>query len=122
MSFDTTTGPSGAIAGSSSDWVCLSIVVPAHAEDRLIDFLLSAPADSRIEFSMHAVAARGPFVAMQPGEEEVRGFASRVEATLLLSDAECSRVLPNIRELLSGTDGGYWLTPVLAAGRFRRAG
>lgn len=103
------------------DWVCLNVVVPSHAEDRLIDYLMSVPAEESIEFSMHHVAARGPFVSMQPGEESVRGFASRVEATLLLSRSACVRVLPRIREVLQGTDGGYWITPVGDAGRFGRA-
>jgi hypothetical protein len=97
--------------------VCLTLLVPWHAEHRLIDFLL-AQGDAGIEFSMHTVAARGPLVHMQDGDEQVRGYASRVEAKLILPQAQVGQLLRSLDQLLCGSDGGYWLTPVQAYGRF----
>jgi hypothetical protein len=97
--------------------VCLTLLVPLHAEERLIDFLL-AQTDAAIEFSMHTVAARGPLVHMQPGQEQVRGYATRVEAKLMLPERQLPRLLQRVQRLLAGTDGGWWVTRVAAFGQF----
>jgi hypothetical protein len=91
--------------------------VPLHAEERLIDFLL-AQTDATIEFSMHTVAARGPLVHMQPGQEQVRGYATRVEAKLILPQHLLPRLMPGVQCLLAGTDGGWWITRVVSVGQF----
>lgn len=101
--------------------VCLTLLVPQHAEERLIDFLLAYTGqglDDDIEFSMHPVVARGPLVQMAAGEEQVRGYARRIEAKLLLPADVLRRLLPSIQDLLAGTDGGYWVTQVMSFGQF----
>jgi hypothetical protein len=97
--------------------VCLTLLVPVHAEDRVIDFLLSHD-DTGIEFSMHNVAARGPLVRMAANDERVRGFATRVEVKLILDSATCERLIPALSELLAGVHGGYWVTSVHAFAPF----
>ncbi|MFM2065332.1 MAG: hypothetical protein RLZZ584_241 [Pseudomonadota bacterium] len=99
--------------------VCLTLLVPLHAEERLIDFLL-AQTDAAIEFSMHSVAARGPLVHMQPGEDQVRGHATRVEAKLILPEPLLAHLMPRLERLLAGSDGGWWITRVGAFGQFGR--
>jgi hypothetical protein len=97
--------------------VCLTLLVPVHAEDRVIDFLL-AHDDTGIEFSMHNVAARGPLVRMAANDERVRGFATRVEVKLILDSATCERLIPALSDLLAGVHGGYWVTSVHAFAPF----
>jgi hypothetical protein len=99
--------------------VCLTLLVPTPAQQRLIDFLLAQDA-ARMEFSMHAVAARGPLVRMQPGEEQVLGFAARTEVKLILPPLACEALLPPLRALLAGCDGGFWVTPVQRFEAFNR--
>ena len=94
-----------------SAMVCLTLLIPRQAEDRLIDFLLSH-SDAGIEFSMHDVAARGPLVQLDRGEDSVRGFATRVEAKLILAGPACAALIEPLRQLLAGVAGGYWVTPV----------
>lgn len=91
--------------------VCLTLLVPTHAQQRVIDFLLTHDA-AQVEFSMHVVAARGPLVRMQLDEERVLGFASRTEVKLILPPPVCESLLPPLRTLLAGCDGGFWITPV----------
>lgn len=91
--------------------VCLTLLVPTPAQQRVIDFLL-AQDTAQVEFSMHAVAARGPLVRMQLDEERVLGFAARTEVKLILAPAACEALLPPLRALLAGCDGGFWITPV----------
>lgn len=91
--------------------VCLTLLIPPQAEDRLVDFLLSH-SEAGIEFSMHDVAARGPLVKLDRGEDSVRGFATRVEAKLILRSAACEALIEPLRALLAGVSGGYWVTPV----------
>ncbi len=91
--------------------VCLSLLVPTHAQQRVIDSLLAQDGE-QVEFSMHAVAARGPLVHMQRNEEQVLGFAARTEVKLILPRAVCEQLLPPLRVLLAGCDGGFWITPV----------
>jgi hypothetical protein len=100
--------------------VCLTLLVPDHAEDRVIDFLLSHD-DAGIEFSMHHVAARGPLVKMTANDERVRGYATRVEVKLILDSATCQGLIPALSELLAGVDGGYWVTSVHAFAPFPSA-
>lgn len=91
--------------------VCLTLLVPTPVQQRVIDFLLAQDA-AQVEFSMHAVAARGPLVRMQLDEERVLGFAARTEVKLLLPQPVCEALLPPLRALLAGCDGGFWITPV----------
>ena len=95
----------------------LTLLVPLHAEERVIDFLLSHD-DAGIEFSMHSVAARGPLVRMDRGDERVLGFASRVEVKLILSQPVFNELIAPLNALLSGVDGGYWVTPIARFGPF----
>jgi len=74
-----------------SPLICLCILVPAAAEDRVVDWLLTHE-DWQIEFSVHPVAARGPLLIIQ-----------RTQLDTLI-DEVCS--------LLTGVDGGYWVVPI----------
>jgi len=100
------------------DLVCLTLLIPAQAEERLIDFLLSHD-DGGIEFSVHPVAARGPLVKMAASEEQVSGHAVRTEAKLILERVRCEALLAPLNDVLAGVDGGYWITPVSHFSAFR---
>ena len=97
--------------------VCLVLLIPASAEDRVVDWLLEHP-DRRIEFSVHRVAARGPLVQLQADDERVRGFAERVEVKLVLERELCLSLVSSLRVLLENVEGGYWMLPVEAFGTF----
>jgi hydrogenase maturation factor len=65
--------------------VCLTLLVPRALEDRVVDWLL-VHSGSAIEFSVHAVAARGPLVHLAVSEERVQGYADRVELKLIIAN------------------------------------
>ncbi len=91
--------------------VCLTALVPAAAEDRVVDWLLTHP-DWQIEFSLHTVAARGPLVRLDLSEEQVQGFAHRVELKMIIARSQLDALLAALEPLLAGLDGGYWVLPV----------
>ena len=101
--------------------VCLTVLVPAGAEDRLVDWLMGH-ADWQIEFSVHAVAARGPLVHLDAGEERVQGFARRVECKLILPRRRVVALVADLEQLLGQVDGGYWVMPVEQFASFRGDG
>ncbi len=100
-----------------SPLVCLVLLIPASAEDRVVDWLLEHP-DRRIEFSANRVAARGPLVRLQADDERVQGFAERVEVKLILERELCLSLVSSLRTLLADVEGGYWALPVEAFGTF----
>lgn len=94
-----------------SPQVCLTLLLPAALETRLIDWLLSHD-DGGIEFSVHRVAARGPLVRLTESDERVHGFATRVEFKLLVRREQLEPLLNGVLPLMHGVDGGYWVLPV----------
>ncbi|MBI5333927.1 MAG: DUF3240 family protein [Burkholderiales bacterium] len=97
--------------------VCLTVLVPAHAAQQLVDYLMTDE-HADVEFSMYEVAARGPLVHLAREEDQVRGFARRTVARLLLDRDRCTALIGRLTELLAGLEGGYWITPVEGRGRF----
>lgn len=96
---------------SPSPQVCLTVLVPASVEDRVVDWLLTH-ADWQIEFSVHSIAARGPLVRLALSEERVRGFAHRVEVKLIVARVQIDALIAAFEALLVGVTGGYWVLPV----------
>lgn len=90
---------------------CLTVLLPNAAEERLVDWLLARPGPA-IEFSVHRVAARGPLVRLEAGEEQVRGHAQRVEVKLIALRPVIDALLDEIGPLMAGTPGGWWVLPV----------
>lgn len=90
---------------------CLTVLLPAAAEERMVDWLLTRPGPA-VEFSVHGVAARGPLVRLEAGEEQVRGHAQRVEIKLIADRATIEALVGEMRPLMAGTPGGYWVMPV----------
>lgn len=111
--------PQADIALAGAPRVCLTALVPAAQEDRLVDWLL-AHEGWHIEFSVHAVAARGPLVHLAAGEERVQGYARRVEVKLIVERERLQPLLDALNTLLQGVDGGYWVVPVERYGAFAR--
>jgi hypothetical protein len=103
--------PADAPASAASAQVCLTLLMPHAAEDRIVDWLLWH-ADWELEFSVHAVAARGPLVHLAQSEERVQGFADRVELKLILERARLDALLDALSPLMAGIDGGWWVLPV----------
>lgn len=103
--------------GTPSSLVCLTLLIPASGEDRVVDWLLERSGE-RIEFGIHPVAARGPLVRLERGDERVQGFASRVEVKLILERELCRALVSSLHALLAGVDGGYWILPVESFGSF----
>jgi hypothetical protein len=91
--------------------VCLTALIPQALEIRAVDWLLMHPNWS-IEFSVHAVAARGPLVQLGLDEERVQGFAQRIELKLIIDRSLLDELLGELTELMSGVAGGYWVLPV----------
>jgi hypothetical protein len=94
-------------------------VLPISMKDMVVDWLLGHPS-LQVEFSQHAVEARGPLVRLAPGEEEVQGSATRVQIELVVQRALAQTLTDEMEHLFDGADGGYWLTPVERIGAFRR--
>lgn len=101
--------------------VCLSVVFPLSVEDRVVDWLLTHPS-WKTEFSIHAVAARGPLVRLASGEERVNGFANRAELKMLMERSLLDQMLVELEALMAGVDGGYWVLPVERFAVFGRLG
>lgn len=95
----------------ASPLACLTVLLPAAAEERMVDWLLTR-AGPAIEFSVHGVAARGPLVRLEAGEEQVRGHAHRVEVKLIAGRPAIEALVAEISQLMAGTPGGYWVMPV----------
>jgi hypothetical protein len=98
-------------AGALSPLVCVTVLVPTAVEERVVDWLLTHP-DWRIEFSAHPVAARGPFVRLALNEEQVQGYAQRVELKLIVERSQLDALVGQIKTLLPGIDGGFWVLPI----------
>lgn len=96
---------------AASPLACLTVLLPSATEDRLVDWLLARDG-APIEFSVHAVAARGPLVRLAPGDEQVRGHAQRVEVKLIAPRLVIDGLTRDIARLMAGTPGGYWVMPV----------
>ena len=107
------------MAGAVSSHVCLTLVLPVAMKDLVVDWLLGHPA-LQVEFSQHAVEARGPLIRLAPGEEEVQGSAARVQIELVVVRSLAHTLTDEMEQLFDGADGGYWLTPVERIGAFRR--
>ncbi|MEX8497164.1 MAG: DUF3240 family protein [Leptothrix ochracea] len=101
--------------------VCLNLVLPLAMQDAVVDWLLGHPA-LQVEFSQHVVSARGPWVRLAPGEEEVQGSAARVQIQLIVERTLAQSITDEMERLFRGADGGYWLTPVERMGAFRVEG
>jgi len=91
--------------------VCVTLLVPQSMEDFVVDWLLGHD-DWQIEFSAHAVQARGPLVALASDEEQVQGYAQRVELKLIIPRVRLDALIAAVEELLAGVPGGYWVTPI----------
>lgn len=104
---------------TGSPLVCLTLVLPRASEDRVIDFLMARHEDG-VEFSAHPVAARGPLVHMAETDEQVAGFARRIELRLVLPRPTARRLLVDMEALLAGVDGGWWASPVEVFSAFAR--
>ena len=100
---------------------CLTLLVPAGAEDRLVDWLMGH-VEWPVEFSVHAVAARGPLVNLDAGEERVQGFARRVECKLILPRHLVDALVTDLQQRLGQVDGGFWVTPVERFAAFKTQG
>lgn len=94
-----------------SPLACLTVLLPAAAEERVVDWLLARPGPA-IEFSVHSVAARGPLVRLEAGEEQVRGHAHRIEVKLIAERPTIEALTTEVSQLMAGTPGGYWVLPV----------
>jgi hypothetical protein len=109
-----------AAGAAQSRHVSLTVLVPETLEERVVDWLLTHP-DWQVEFSVHRVAARGPLVRLALNEERVMGFAQRVELKLIVERGRLAALLAEVKALLAGLEGGYWVLPVEAFGRFDAA-
>ena len=98
-------------ANQPSPWVSLTLLVPAALRARVVDWLL-AREDAQLEFSVHGVAAHGPLVRLSVDEEQVQGFADRVEVKLIVERPRLSALIEGIEALLAGAEGGYWVRPL----------
>lgn len=102
-----------------SSHVCLHLLLPAAAAQRVTDLLLAEGGGPA--FSQHAVAARGPQVHLATAEERVQGHALRQHLSVLLPRPEAERLLAGLRAELADAEGDWWLAPVEAMGRLAPA-
>jgi len=96
---------------------CLTLLLPRALEATVLDWLLARP-ETDLEFGVHEVAAHGPLVPLTDREELVRGCARRIEISLIASRERVLGLVPPLRDLLRGSQGGWWVTPVEGFGNF----
>ena len=94
---------------------CVTLLVPASIESRVVDWLLAGSGTGSgrdIEFSVHQVAAHGPLVNLDSSDEQVLGYSQRIEVKMIVDRLLLNALLVSLDRLLSGVEGGYWVMPV----------
>lgn len=94
---------------------CVTLLVPASIESRVVDWLLAGSdteSGREIEFSVHQVAAHGPLVQLNSSDEQVLGYSQRIEVKMIVDRLHLNALLVSLDRLLVGVDGGYWVMPV----------
>jgi len=93
---------------------CLTLLGPAHIEEKLLDVLLLAPGAPI--FTSAPVAAHGIAHEHLDQSEQVLGRARAVQVQALVTADQKDALLADLRRQFAGTGLRFWSTPLAEAG------
>lgn len=95
----------------------LTLALPAALEEEVLDHLQAHPEWAR-GFSVARAEGFGGGAGLHTAMERVRGRARRRLVTVILSQTHAESLLNSLREQFKSPEMAYWITPLLASGRF----
>jgi hypothetical protein len=93
--------------------LCLNLICPLPAADRVMDCLTALPQGHR--FVSSKVSAHH-FVSQLNALEQVQGRAGAMLIQVLVPQGEHTTLLDALKAQCRGADLHYWLSPVFASG------
>ena len=95
----------------------LALALPVALEEEVLDHLQAHP-EWVGGFSVAHEEGYGKGAGLHSAMEKVRGRARRRLVTVLLSQAHAEPLVASLREQFKSPEMAYWVTPLLAFGRF----
>lgn len=95
----------------------LTLALPAALEEEVLEHLQAHPEWVR-GFSVVAAEGFGAGAPLESALEQVRGRARRRLVTLLLDAGKVEPLLASLRNDFRSPHMAYWVTPLIAFGRF----
>lgn len=96
---------------------CLTLSFPHALEEHIVGHLLDHP-EWVDGFSTMNIEGHGRIRPDSAAAELVRGRAGRRYAQIVLGRADADALVAHLRAELPSKDIAYWMTPVIAFGRF----
>ena len=94
--------------------LCLTLLCPPTAEEKLLDTLLMLSA--ALVFTSTPTAAHGLAMGGLSQAEQVMGRAEATQVQVILPCGDKDQLLDELRSQMAGAGLRYWLTPVVEAG------
>lgn len=94
--------------------LCLMLLCPPEAEERLLDVLLMLP--NTTVFTSKPTAAHGLTHENLDQTEQVLGRARATEVEVVFAADDKTALLDTLRRQFVGAGLRYWLTPVIESG------
>ena len=94
--------------------LCLMLLCPPEAEERLLDVLLMLP--NTTVFTSKPTAAHGLTHENLDQTEQVLGRARATEVEVVFAADDKAALLDTLRRQFVGAGLRYWLTPVIESG------
>ena len=94
--------------------LCLTLLCPPEAEERLLDLMLMLP--NTTVFTSKSTAAHGLTHENMDQTEQVLGRARATEVEVIFATDDKAALLDALRQQFAGTGLRYWITPVIEAG------
>lgn len=95
----------------------LTLAVPQALEEEILDALLALP-HMAPGFTVVRGQGIGAHIELTSTMEQVQGRARRVIVQVALQQAHLSALIDTLRQSLPNPQIAYWVTPLLAFGRF----
>lgn len=94
--------------------LCLTLLCPPQAEERLLDLLLMLP--NTTVFTSTPTAAHGLAHDDMDQNEQVLGRARATEVEVIFAANDKAALLDALRQQFVGAGLRYWITPVIESG------
>ena len=94
--------------------LCLTLLCPPEAEERLLDLMLMWPHTT--VFTSKPTAAHGLTHENLDQNEQVMGRARATEVEVIFASDDKAALLDALRQQLVGAGLRYWITPVIESG------
>lgn len=109
--------PSSDEAASAQTLVLLTLAAPRNLEEALVDQLLAHP-DWAGGFTLYRAEGHSQRALSLTVQERVRGRTERISFQIVLAPEQAQALLAHLKRHLPKPEVAYWLTPVIAFGRF----